>query len=300
MYMKRLSLFIAILGLACTLLFAGKASATVSVSLRPVKYILDINPGTQYNDEIIVINGSDQAITLKADLQDFVPAGEASINVVPHAGPGTSLVDWINIDRGAITFAPNEEKRIPFSINIPQNAAPGSHLAVIYFDSTPDINGTGSSVGITTKVGSLVMVSVPGNISKAGSVDSFSGPITVENGPISFTIKYHNSGSVHYKPEGTIEIKNLLGQTVSQGTVDSQYVFANTSRTMNGTVASAQYYWGPNKAVLHIKDGEGKEQVVTYQFWGLPWRVTVLPLIGVILLIIGIVYLKKKVKISFK
>lgn len=300
MNMKRLSLFAAILSLSCTLVFAGKASATVSVSLRPVKYILDINAGAQYNDEVVVINNSDQAVTLKPELQDFVPTGEAAINFVPHAGPGTSLVDWINITHDPITFAPNEEKRIPFTISIPSNAAPGSHLAVIFFDAAPTNNGTGSAVGITSRVGSLVMVAVPGNISKSGSVESFTGPVTVENGPLNFTIKYHNSGSVHYKPEGKLVIKNFLNQTVAEGTVDSQYVFAKTSRTMNGLVASPRYYWGPNKAILQIKDGDGKEQTVTYEFWGLPWRITVLPLIGVILLIAGIIYLKKKVKISFK
>ena len=261
---KRLALS-ALIGVAISLVSINSSSAQVSVSLRPVKYILEINAGDDYNDEIVVINNSPQTITLRADLQDFVPTGEASINFVPHAGPGTSLVDWFSIDRAPMVFAPNEEKRIPFTIKVPANAAPGSHLAAIFFNTEPGSGGVGSGVGITARVGSLVMVAVPGEITKTGRVEKFIGPTRVENGPLNFTIKYYNSGKVHYKPEGRVIIKNIFNKKVSEGTVDSQYVFAGTSRTMSATVSSGQYYWGPQTAVLEIKDGDGNIEVVKYQ-----------------------------------
>lgn len=280
-------------------IFVFGANALVSVGLRPIKYILEIDPGQTHQDYITVTNNSQEIVSLKAALEDFIPVGEASINFVPRAGEGTSLVDWVSIDKNIFQLKPGEEKRIPFSITVPTKAVPGGHFAVLFFNTVSDKENE-NTVGISARIGSLMMVSVPGNISKGGSIDEFAGPKWLEKGPVSFSIKFHNSGSVHYKPEGKIILKNLFGKKIAEGIIDSQYVFPNTSRTFTGTVKTEKYFWGPVTAALEMQDGAGQPVTASTTFWGLPWRITILPVLGAILILFGLWQLKKRFRLKLE
>jgi hypothetical protein len=282
---------------------ASPAQAAVSVSLRPVKFVLDLAPGASYSDSLVVTNSGEQPLSVTPSFEDFVPTGEANINFVKHAGPGTSLVDWLSIDRQQIVLQPKEERKVPFTINVPANAAPGGHFAVFFFNASDQAASTtpaGAGVGILPRIGSLVMVAVPGDVSKAGSIKSFTGPKFIQRGPVQFQVEFQNSGSVHYQPEGKVTMRNIFGSTVAEGSLEGLFVFPGTSRTMKALVPAERYYWGPYIAELKAKDGAGVEHVATVRVWAWPWRITVIPLVGLILVIVGLSQFKRRFKFELR
>jgi hypothetical protein len=182
------------------------------------------------------------------------------------------------------------------------NAVPGGHFAVIFFNATDQSSSTlnGSGVGILPRIGSLVMVAVPGDISKAGLIKSFNGPKFLQRGPVQFQVVFENTGSVHYQPTGAVTMKNLFGKVVAKGDVDGLFVFPKTSRTMKALVPGGQYYWGPYTAELNIKDGAGTAYTASVRVWAWPWRITVIPLVGLVLLIIGFSQFKRRFKFELR
>lgn len=271
------------------------AVAGVSVTLRPVKFVLDLQPGSSYTDSVIVTNNGETSLTLTSSFEDFVPTGEANISFVKNAGGASSLAGWIRVAEPTVTLQPKEERRIPFTVTVPPSAAPGGHFAVIFFNAADSAAVTGTvGVGILPRVGSLVMVAVPGDIERGGRIASFTGPSYVERGPLSFNVVFENTGSVHYQPQGTVGVTNIFGRTVATGVLDGLFVFPKTTRTMKALVAGDRYYWGPLRVTLRATDGAGQAHQATLRLWAWPWRITAIPLAGLILVLIGIIQFRRR------
>lgn len=274
----------------------SSAEAGVSITLRPVKFVLDLKPGTSYTDSVIVTNNGETPLTLNPTFEDFIPTGEANISFVPNAGGASSLAGWVRVAEPSVTLQPKEERRIPFTISVPADAAPGGHFAVVFFNAAEgNAVATGTSgVGILPRVGSLLMVAVPGDVAKGGRISSLTGPRFVERGPLGFDLVFENTGSVHYQPEGAVAITNIFGKTVAAGVLDGLFVFPKTSRTMKAVVAGDRYYWGPLKATVKATDGAGQTHQASVRLWAWPWRITAIPLAGFILVLIGVFQFKRR------
>lgn len=271
-------------------------AAGVSITLRPVKFVLELQPGASYTDSVIITNNGETPLTLNPTFEDFIPTGEANISFVPDAGGASSLAGWVRIAELSVTLQPKEERRIPFTISVPADAVPGGHFAVIFFNAAEGnavASGT-SGVGIQPRVGSLLMVSVPGDVDRGGRIASLTGPRFVERGPLGFDVVIENTGSVHYQPEGTVAITNIFGKTVATGVLDGLFVFPKTSRTMKAVVAGDRYYWGPLKATVEATDGAGQTHRASVRLWAWPWRITAIPLVGLILVLIGLVQFRRR------
>lgn len=301
--MKRTLLTALTLATAGVLAWAvAPALAGVSITLRPVKFVLDLQPGATYTDSVIVTNNGETPLTLSPSFEDFVPTGEANITFVKNAGGGTSLAGWLRVAEPTVTLQPKEERRIPFTVTVPPNAAPGGHFAVIFFNASDGAaaSTTGGAVGILPRVGSLVMVAVPGDVSKGGRIASFTGPRYVERGPLAFEVVFENTGSVHYQPEGNVKVTNIFGKTVATGVLDGLFVFPKTTRTMKALVPGDRYYWGPLKVTLSATDGAGQSHQATARVWAWPWRITALPLAGLVLLLIGLVQFRRRFQFELR
>jgi hypothetical protein len=293
---------------AFTLAFAGvlaygvaPVSAGVSITLRPVKFVLDLQPGALYTDSVIITNNGESPLTLQPSLESFVPTGEANISFVKNAGNGSSLADWVKVTESNIILQPKEERRIPFTITVPSNAAPGGHFAVIFFNAADGASASGTTgVGILPRVGSLIMVAVPGDIAKGGRIASFTGPKYVERGPLGFNVVFENTGSVHYQPEGTVKVTNIFGHTVGTGILDGLFVFPKTSRTMKALVAGDRYYWGPLKVTVSATDGTGQAHQASLRLWAWPWRITLIPLVGLVLVIFAFIQFRRRFKFQVR
>ena len=278
--------------LACGI---APALAGVSITLRPVKFVLDLQPGALYTDSVIVTNNGETPLTLQPSFEDFVPTGGANISFVKNAGNGSSLADWISMTEPSVTLQPKEERRLLFTITVPPNAAPGGHYAVIFFNASDGAVASGSAgVGILPRVGSLLMVAVPGDVAKGGRIVSFTGPKYVERGPLGFDVVFENTGSVHYQPEGTVRVTNIFGRSVASGILDGLFVFPKTSRSMKALVAGDRYYWGPLKVTLSVTDGDGQTHETSLRMWAWPWHITLIPLAGLLLVIFGLIQFRRR------
>lgn len=283
-----------------TCLFGGNfaLAGPVGVTIMPVKFIFDIERGQTVQDKVIVINPNDFQLALKPEMEDFTPAaGTADINFIPHAPGTTGLVDWIKFGTDLLVLEPGQQKEIPFEITAPLNAEPGSHFGVLFFKTQPVPGQEGASVSIATRIGSLILVAVPGNVSRTGELKGFQGPKFVSKGPVEFLAGFLNTGSVHYQPDGVITIKNIFGRKMAEVPVEKQWVLPTGQKTLR-TVWKAGYVFGYFKALLEIKDGAGNSHYAALNFWAWPWKESLIALAILIVIIIGLRFLKKKFKFS--
>lgn len=269
-------------------------AAPVGITITPLKYIIEANPGERFTREVIVINPNDFNLTVRPEFQDFKVAENNTIQWIPaNVENPYKMTDWILIDRTEITLKPRGERKLPFSIYVPRNARPGGHYAAVFFAAVMDETITG--VGSVPRVGALIILNVAGDVKKTGELKSFSSPLFVGSGPVNFKFTVLNTGTTHFETSGKITLTNIFGQKT---VIDSEkkFLYPNIKRDI-----LAQ--WNKKTPIgiflvrANISDGEGNQFSKSRIMVALPLKIFLPVLAGLIVLIFAWRIFKRKFKI---
>lgn len=283
---------------------AQESNSTTSSSLglevsSPI-YDYTIKPGAVQQDIIKIKNVGAATQTFYPEVRDFKPLNETGAPDFLKVGDNNgnfSLVNWISFTNQAITLKPNESTAFNFNITVPAAAEPGGHYGGILFSTkAPDVSGTG--VGISSEVGSLILVRVAGNAKEALSVKQFSTSKNLyEEANVPFTIRLENTGNVHVQPKGVVTIKNMIGGQVAALDVNQlgSNVLPQSVRAFDGTWKDAGFKLGLYTATLVVNYGNPAQSVTSQiSFWIVPWKtLLVLAAILVILILILVFAIKR-------
>lgn len=181
---------------------------TVSaLSVTPVRFELSGKPGETISDELLLFNEGDADQVFYSSFTNFEAQGETGnpAFVEPKDGLGT----WIST-LPSITVPANTSVSVPFSINIPNNAEPGGHFAVIFFSDAP--TGAGM-ISVGSKLGLLILLSVEGDVKEAGGIADFKikdNKFFYNSLPVTFEYRFRNDGGDRIKPVGNVRIRNTF------------------------------------------------------------------------------------------
>lgn len=319
-------------------------TSAATLTIIPPKFEFTAEPGETFSDIIKLTNSENDPVTLSATVQDFVASGETGQpSFIENAEDSVSLRSWITINDGnPITVQPEEKIEIPFTITVPASAEPGGHYGAIFL-SPPATEG---QIGVQQRIGTLILIRVNGEINESGELTDFdtytdtsqdTTPTSVkeldtssffEYSPVSFLLRFENSGNVHIKPSGRIEIYNF-GQLVEKSSVrtilnsngvpveqeivdyipvndNRGNVLAHSSRRFDNTFqGTASWYYhqdgtkeiqysqplfGYYTAKLYLTYGSSNEEVVReITFIIFPWKQALLTLLITFILIYGFI-----------
>lgn len=301
--MEKMFLFFGASFFATLVLFAGATearAASTGLTIQPLKATHTLNPGEEVSGVIQITNAGDDTVNVETKVEDFVPlAGTYNIQIVQRA-PGISTVrDWVTLGAtSSFQLAKGAAENITYTIKAPPNAEPGGHFGVALFKASELPKG-GQQLKVGTQVGALLLVTIPGSRLEKGNVLDFSGPKFVKKSPIDFTIKFENTGTVHFEPKGAITITNVFGKEIGSVAVGGQVVLPTGVKDLVASVNFDGVLVGKYKAQLKMFDGEGNELAVkSIAFYAFPLWYALAFLIIIALLFFGIKFLKKNVKIS--
>lgn len=279
--------------------------AAMAITVSPVVMDVDVVKGSSKQDKITVRNDTDRTQTYALKVQNFVAEGEEGGQAYLEEPQPSGLASWVIVDKPAVTLQPGESAEFPFAINVPRDAEPGGHYATIFFTSSPgDIERTG--VGVASKTGVLLLVNVPGDIREEARVETFSmyGGSWINRLPANFELRIRNLGNTHFRPRGTLVIRNVLGSVVARVPANPKRsaVLPNSVRKVYAVWAStldipSGGFWtevrnewrnfalGRYTASVDIQYGSQNKtlEVEPSAFWVFPWRLGILAFVGLIL-----------------
>lgn len=274
-------------------------------TISPVITEVTINKGQTYTVPITIENPTSVATNAIPIVNDFVASsnetGEPSIIINNNASLPTNnfipLVDKIP----DIPLGPNAQTTIDVNISVPANANPGGYYGAIRFAPTQQ-SGQQSNVGLTASVGTLFLITVPGNLiqkltlvqlSAANSSGTTGGYFT--GGKISLVTRLQNVGNIHVQPFGTLQVKNMFGKVVATVQVNNQQprgnVLPNSIRRFTNSLPNNIRLLGHYTIVASIGYGTGGGNLIVAQagFWYLPiWLLIILAILVVI--IVALIY----------
>jgi hypothetical protein len=316
---KTLSYLIAIFALVVL----GYSSNAFAMTITPVRYEIQGDPGQTVTKEMTIINEDNTSNTYYSSFANFEAQGEtgSASFTVPKDDIGT----WMTTE-SSVTLLPGEQRNVSFSIKIPQNAEPGGHFGVIFWGTSPETNTQGKQLAVSAKTGLLVLLSVSGNVKEGGGLLSYS---TLNNQfwynslPVSFTYRFQNAGGDRVKPAGVIQIRdtlflptkkldanpvngNILPNSTRKFTIDwVKYTEPEDAPVINGAVNkffhTVSYQWknfavGLYSANLNLSYGSTAQVVKkSVYFFVFPWQL----LICLIVILLIVFFVGKKLIIRY-
>jgi len=296
-----------------TVLTTGSATNTeatsnqITVVASPTRLGEDrtllLQPGESRQVSLTVRNTSDQTIDVMTSAIDFTVGedGSTPIPLVTKDGVSNrwSLASWITVVPGYQTLAPSEVGELNALIEVPEDALPGGHYAMIVHQ--PMVEGTAgqnpapgtqnSQTAVSPKVGTLVYVIVDGPINEAAFVRDLTFPKFTEFGPVPFSLMVDNQSDIHITPTISVDIYNLFGLKVETIVLEPKNVFPLLSREFEG---QWDRIWGIGwyRAQVTMSYGDsGQIAIDSTSFWLLP--ITLLAglgtaIIGLVAIIIAV------------
>jgi hypothetical protein len=187
----------------------GAGQNAFALSITPIRFEINGDPGDTVKGEILLINETSFAETYYASYSNFEAQGESGSPafVDPKEGLGT----WIRTELQEVTLAPRQQKVVPFTVTIPNEAEPGGHFAVIFWGTAPP--GRGGGVAVGAKTGVLVLLSVNGEVREDAGLLNFNireKRFWHSTLPVHFEYRLKNDGGDRIKPLGKIIIRNTI------------------------------------------------------------------------------------------
>lgn len=252
-----------------------------------------LNPGDKKQIEVKVINSSETAMTINTATTDFVVADDGSTPIdIPNTDEKAnrwSLASWLVLTPTEQTIAPHKTGIVNVLIEAPKDALPGGHYAMITHQPVlPSLTAKGlnakqaAAAGIDQRVGTLLYVTIAGEVNEEAYVSDFTFPKFSEFGPVPYSFTIQNRSDIHIRPQIGLTIKNMFGQKVASLQPETKNIFPLSARKFEGKWDRV-WGFGLYTAEVSVSYGtQGKIVVDRTQFWLLPIK---LLLAGLIILL---------------
>lgn len=294
--LKILSLLVILITLFTKPALAQQNSLGLS-AIPPRLEITTASPGDIITKEIKVRNESRTEKVITVSVEDFIVVDDVGTPVRVETENQNdnrwAAANWIQVSPTQIKLKPGETKALVLTLLVPENATPGGHYAMVLYNHNADTTITQTGAAIETKVGSLVYVTIPGDINENAQVKEFSTNKFFEYGPVNFKTIITNLSDIHIAPAGSINIYNTFGLRSHQLKLSNTNIFPYTSREFDNTL-DRKFMFGYYRAKLNAVYGPSGQPInATLSFWVIPYKIVILVLIILILLFLFI-RLKKK------
>lgn len=307
-----------VLAVIMMLLGISMPFASDAVTVSPPILEIEGSKGQVIKQSIKLRNEGAEMVTYYMTTQKFIAAGEGGApQFVEGQVEDVDLASWIKFQFDSVSVPAGTTIEIPFTIVIPEFAGPGGHYAAIFLSTLPpDSKASASQVAIASRIGTLVLVKIAGEVKESAELTEFSSLSgSYASLPVEFGIRVKNTGNVHVKPVGSIVIKNMFGSVAGNVAVNENggNVLPDSIRkydsswVKNSNAVGATTFWGKYRqekenyafgkytADLALNYGTaGKTLRAAVTFWVIPVHVICVNLLVIILIVIILYFLVKK------
>jgi hypothetical protein len=275
------------------------------------------DPGQTVSGSMKLLNEEKQSKTYFITFENFESQDETGS---PHFTPRREdLAAWLEAPE-TVTVGPSGFADVPFKVRIPAEAEAGGHFAAIFFQTEPPNKDRPGSIAISSKLGSLILLTVSGEFQQGATILEFrtkNKQRLFTSLPVSFYYRFQNVGGDHLKPVGDVLISNSLGRLTKilpANPVDGSVLPKSIRRfetiwafggkpleqdpateppaAPKGFWNNVQYQWhnfalGKYRATLKVVYGQPLQSAnAKYTFFVLPWQLLLTVLIAVLLFLI--------------
>lgn len=199
----------------CLLLLGTAARAMITV--YPLSIKLPIAPGAEATAGFWVENVGNSPADVRITLHDWWRTPEGRLRILPPGSLKGSCAPWITYSYTSFLLPPGEKVQVTFRIQVPKDARGDRWALLLVAEYPPEPEGEVTAEGTTGRTRVVVAYAVkvlrqdPANAAPAGEIRSVE---VLSTSPLKLRIIYVNTGNAHTVNRGTVEVRDIFGETV--------------------------------------------------------------------------------------
>lgn len=308
--MKKLASIIAMLISVIALSGGTALAATGSANgfqVAPVVNEFAVSKGQSHTSVITVTNPTKAAVIAEANIDDFVAS--ANENGTPQILANGKVGDPSHNFKSLVKPIPNVSipangsVQVPVTISVPTTANSGGYYGAVLFQAAPT-SGHGN-VALTANVGSLFLITVPGNLVKKLEIIQLAAANNNKATGIFFggqpqmLLRLANTGDIQLQPFGTINVKNMSGKIIAtqqfNGSVPRSNVLPSSIRRFITNLPKRKWFGHYTiQANIAYVNGSGPVLTTSAGFWYFPTWFVIVAVIVILALVVLIYWLIAK------
>lgn len=306
---------LALIATASAPAMAATAGSGNALRVSPVRTDLEIKPGNSKTIEVYVTNMSAETITLHPVVNDFVAGNDESgtPNILldnSKSAPLRSFKKYVSA-LNDFSIKPNEQYTVKVTVAIPADADAGGYYGAVRFEPA-DVDSS-KNLSLSASVGSLVLVTVPGDLVEQASLASLEtrkvDPKTHQESIGSFftsgknlvgAVRIKNTGNVQVQPFGKVLLKKS-GKVIATYEVNATQprgnVLPDSIRRFEFDISTKATSFG--KYTLEANLGYGsKGQLLTESktFYVVPVPILIAVAVVLLVIVFAVLVLPKMIK----
>lgn len=278
------------------------------IQITPTKFVWTLGEGETKSGRVIVKNYSDEEQNVRMEVEDFYVEDDGTTPklYVPQDGDemkALDVIDWVTMPE-PFTLAPGGVKSVEFTVRVPDDRPTNGYYGSILFKTGGGTDGEGSQIGLTYRIGALLIMAVQGDepMVLEGEIQRFypERKLFWETPAVLFA-QVQNTGNMHYPMFGEIEIKRF-GKMFHKIKMTPRLLYPIKKPTSYREIMEFQIWdFGRYTAHLSMHSENGAVQAeMDTSFWVIPWQLVVIVVIVLVVLwILGRLF-KKYVHIGAK
>ena len=238
---------------------AQNVDSKQSMEVSPPSQEITVEPGDKKVITAKIRNISNQTYPVTVRIENFVANGDEG-QVALEAADVNSISSWAKISPKTFSLAPGESQEVTATVSIPKKGIAGGQYGSFIFS----VKGKeeGNAAAVAQEVGSLFLIRVNGDVDERLTLLNLSAKDFSEYGPVPLTMKFENTGNVHVKPYGLINITDMFGQRVTDIVVPGKNVLPGSVRNIESTL-DRKFLIGKYKATAIMYYGTTKNHTLT-------------------------------------
>ena len=260
------------------------------LSISPTISEYTLSGGGSANINITLKNITVDNVIAKGVVNDFTAdnvTGNPKIITDPNVQSPNSIKNFVyNLDD--VPLARGQQKSIILGLQVPKGTPPGAYYGIVRYTAVPaGTNAPGAGqVALTASVGTIILITVPGNIREQVQVKG----IHVYNGdkqgtfffspPNKTGVEIQNFGNGFVRPFGTVEIHDMFNKTIATYQFNNPKqlgnILPNSGRTFTNNFKGISRP-GKYTATASVSYGTGSQVLtITKDFWYVPiWLIII-------------------------
>ncbi len=267
------------------------------LEVSPPSQEVSIDPGKTTTVKATLRNKSNTSVPVTVRIEDFTAKGDEG-QIELTADSPYSVASWTNVSPSTFTLQPGAEQEVTAIIKAPADAA-GGRFGSFVFGVKPE-NADPNSASLSQEIASLFLVKVSGPVDEKLELKSIEAPTFSEYGPVPFNLTFANSGNVHVKTFGLVNVTDMFGRKVADIVVPGTNVFPSAERVLRSELSN-KFLIGSYKATALMYYGSQNQSLsATTTFYVFPVKIAAGALVVLFLLYLMRKRLGKALKALFR
>jgi len=238
------------------------------ILISPAIYEVELKKGKYHSNAIRVLNKTGGKASLKVYASDFTLKENGSSSFHPKGTLPFSCSTWLKINPTSFELNPAEGRLVRFTLKTPQDIS-GGFNGVIFIESMPEkaSDARGRRILFKARLGVKIFAAIEGTLNRLAELQDLFIKQEVKDSILNYSLLFKNTGNVHIKPVGRLEIIDQEDKVVSTIKLNQHKntVLRNGLRDFSGNIKLNLPY-GVYKAVAYMDYG-GKSIIAMEKFF---------------------------------